>query len=98
MQIYIKRNGLVIRTCDREDYLAWISQGGACAGDEWQDVGDSTWQNIEENPPFEKNKPSSRSWSRRDQQINEAMNQVYKFRTSGMHQKIQTKKAKINLK
>lgn len=94
MQIYIRRNGKEIDTFDREDYLAWISQGGACAGDEWQNVGDSTWQNIEENPPFEKNKPSSRSWSRRDQKINEGMNQVYKFRTSGMPPKNSDDKSK----
>lgn len=84
MQIHIRRNGKVIGTFDREDYLAWIGQGGKCAGDEWQDVGGGAWENIEENPPFEKNKPSSRSWSRRDQKINEGMNQVYKFRTWGI--------------
>lgn len=84
MQIHIRRNGKVIGTFDREDYLAWISQGGACTGDEWQDVGDSTWQKIQESPPFANNKPSSRSWSRRDQQINEAMNDVYRFRTWGL--------------
>jgi len=84
MQIHIRRDGVVIGTFDHEDYLAWSRQGGACAGDEWQDVGGGAWENIEENPPFEKNKPSSRSWSRRDQKVNEMMNQMYKFRTWGM--------------
>jgi hypothetical protein len=84
MQIYIRRNGKEIGTFNREDYLVWYSQGEALAGDEWQDVGGGAWENIEENPPFEKNKPSSRSWSRRDQKINEGMNQVYKFRTWGI--------------
>jgi hypothetical protein len=84
MQIYIRRNGKVIGTYDREDYKAWIGQGGKCTGDEWQDVGGGAWENIEENPPFEKNKPSSRSWSRRNQKVNEMMNQMHKFRTWGM--------------
>jgi hypothetical protein len=94
MQIHIRRNGKVIGTFDREDYLAWIGQGGKCPGDEWQDVGGGAWESIEENPPFEKNKPSSRSWSRRDQQINEGMNQVYKFRTLGKPPKKSDDKSK----
>lgn len=85
MQIHIRRNGQVIGTFDREDYLAWFSQGGACAEDEWTDLGGTIWQKIQKNPPFVKtNKSDSRSWSRRDKKINEAMNQVYKFRTWGM--------------
>ena len=95
MQIYIRRNGKEIGTFDRKDYLAWIGQGGKCAGDEWQDVGDSTGQKIEETRPFAKNnKPSSRSWSRRNQKVNEMMNQMYEFRTWGMPPKNSDDKSK----
>lgn len=52
MQVFLRREGKIIGSFDRVDYLAQLDQGGIRPDDEWTPVGEEAWRLVGEANPF----------------------------------------------
>jgi hypothetical protein len=52
MHIFLRRNGKLLGSFDREDYLTMRDQGGVFSDDEWCHVGAGSWCSVGDAEPF----------------------------------------------
>ena len=45
-EVFIRRNGKILGTFDRDDFFSARLQGGILDGDEWMEVGGSSWKTV----------------------------------------------------
>ena len=80
-EVFIRRNGIVQGTFDREEFFASRLQGGILDSDEWMRVGGNSWTRVGFDAPFKSVKQREReSMARRDLAIHRAFDDVYNYR------------------
>ncbi len=80
-EVFIRRNGIVQGTYDREEFFASRLQGGILDSDEWMRVGGDSWASVGLDAPFKSVKQREReSMARRDLAIHKAFDDVYNYR------------------
>jgi hypothetical protein len=81
MDVFIRRNGLIIGAFDREEFFNARTQGGILDGDEWCNVGGDVWRIVGSEEPFLRRSEEKRQKSARtNRMIAEAMNDSYNFK------------------
>ncbi len=81
VEVFIRRNGIVQGTFDREEFFASRLQGGILDSDEWMHVGGDSWISVGSDAPFKSVKQREReSMARRDYGIAQAFARVYDYR------------------
>lgn len=79
--IFIRRNGLVIGIFGREEFIIARTQGGILDGDEWMEVGGSSWRTIALDAPYRSSNERKRERIAREHaMITDAFDHVYNYR------------------
>jgi hypothetical protein len=80
-EVFIRRNGIVQGTYDREEYFASRLQGGILDGDEWMPVVGGSWTLVGYDSPFKSARQTERERkARQEQEIAQAFREVYDYR------------------
>ena len=59
-EVFIRRNGKILGTYDRDEFYSVRLQGGIQDGDEWMELGGSSWQVVAESLPYKSSNESKR--------------------------------------
>lgn len=79
--VFIRRNGLVIGVFDREGFLYARTQGGIQDGDEWMEVGGSSWRMVALDAPYMSSNERKRDRIAREHtMIAQGFDDVYNYR------------------
>jgi len=79
--IFIRRNGLVIGIFGREEFIIARTQGGILDGDEWMEVGGSSWRTIALDAPYRSSNERKRERIAREHaMITDAFDHLYNYR------------------
>ena len=80
-EVFIRRNGKILGTYDRDEFFSVRLQGGILDGDEWMEVGGSSWQVVAESVPYKSSNERARERTAREHaMIARASNEVYNYR------------------
>lgn len=81
VEVFIRRNGIVQGTFDREEFFASRLQGGILDSDEWMHVGGDVWKLVGSEEPFLRRSEEKRQKAdRMERMIAGAMNDSYNFK------------------
>lgn len=81
MHIFIRRNGKILGSFDRDDYLSLRDQGGVFSGDEWCHVGGDLWNLVGTDEPFLRRSEERRQKAARTEcMVSDAMRDSYNFK------------------
>ena len=79
--VFIRRNSQIIGVFDREEFFNARTQGGILDGDEWMEVGGSSWRMVALDAPFKSSNERKRDrLARQHAMIAEAFDEVYNYR------------------
>jgi hypothetical protein len=80
-EVFIRRNGKILGTYDRDEFISARLQGGILDGDEWMEEGGSFWQLVAESAPYKSSNERKRDRIAHEHaMIAMASNDVYNYR------------------
>ena len=80
-EVFIRRNGKILGTYDRDEFYSVRLQGGILDGDEWMEVGGSSWQVVAESLPYKSSNERKRDSVAREQaMIARGFDDVFNYR------------------
>ena len=80
-EVFIRRNGKILGTYDRDEFISARLQGGILDGDEWMEEGGSFWQLVAESAPYKSSNERKRDRIAHEHaMITSASNDVYNYR------------------
>ena len=80
-EVFIRRNGKILGSFDRDDFFSARLQGGILDGDEWMEVGGASWKTIALDAPYKSSNERTRDRVAREHaMIADAFNDVYNYR------------------
>ena len=79
--VFIRRNGLIIGVFNREEFFYARTQGGILDGDEWMEVGGSSWRIVALDAPYMSSNERKRDRIAREHaMIAQGFDEVYNYR------------------
>jgi hypothetical protein len=80
-EVFIRRNGKILGTFDRDEFFSARLQGGILDEDEWIEVGGSFWKTVALDAPYKSSNERTRDRIAREHaMIARASNDVYNYR------------------
>lgn len=80
-EVFIRRNGKILGTFDRDEFFSARLQGGILDEDEWMEVGGSSWKTVALDAPYKSSNERTRDRIAREHaMIARASNDVYNYR------------------
>ena len=80
-EVFIRRNGKILGTFDRDEFFSARLQGGILDEDEWMEVGGSSWKTVALDAPYKSSNERTRDRiARENAMIARASNDVYNYR------------------
>ena len=81
LEVFIRRNGKILGTFDRDEFFSARLQGGILDEDEWMEVGGSSWKTVAIDAPYKSSNERTRDRIAREHaMIARASNDVYNYR------------------
>lgn len=81
LEIFIRRNGKIVGTYDRDEFFSARLQGGILDADEWMEVGGSSWRTVALDAPYRSSNERKRDRIAREHaMIADAFDDVYNYR------------------